>query len=135
MRVGSSAEAVAQTRRLLALPPSDEGSAWHVRRLDGQGAYFLVHVAGRVACLDAASGELLASASSARAPIAVTRETALSLAEGGGPASAELVWKPCAATLSMFDPLWSVVRDGSAVFVDQRGKTWSSLQPKGPGGG
>ena len=80
-------------RRLLALPLSEEGKAWHVRRLDGKGAYFLVHVAGRVACIDAASGALLASAVAARAPVPVAREAALAIAGGGDAASAELVWE------------------------------------------
>jgi hypothetical protein len=135
MPLQSSAEAVAQARRLLGLQPSDEGSAWPVRRLDGQGTYFLVHVTGQLACIDATSGALLASAAAAHAPVAIARESALALASLGAAASAELVWKPCAATLSMFDPLWSVASGGHGVFIDQRGKLWSTLPPKGPGGG
>jgi hypothetical protein len=133
--VESPEEAVAVARRLLALPFAEEGKAWHVRRLDGKGAYFLVHVAGRVACIDAASEALLVSAVAARTPVPVAREAALAIAGGGDAASAELVWEPCAATLSMFDPLWSVTLEDAVVFVDQRGKVWPVLPPKGPGGG
>ena len=122
-------------RRLLALPFSEEGKAWHVRRLDGKGRYFLVHVAGRVACIDAASGALLSSAVALRAPVSVEREAALAIAGAGDAAPAELVWEANAATLSMFDPLWSVTLEGAVVFVDQRGKVWPVLAPKAPGGG
>lgn len=136
MPLRSSMEAIAQARRLLALPPSDEGDAWPVRRLDRTDAYFLVHTEGRIICVDAASGALLASATAARAPVAVTRERALALAGLGPAALVELVWEPCAATLSMFDPLWSVSVDGRTVFVDQRNKAWAApLAPKPPGGG
>ena len=134
MPLESAQDAVTAARRLLALPPSEEGSAWHVRRLDGRGAYFLVHVAGRVACIDAASGELLTSASTSRAPVTIAREAALAMA-GRGAASAELVWEASAATLSLFDPLWSITVDDGVVFVDQRGRVWTSLPPKRPGGG
>jgi len=133
--VSALEEAVAQARRLLALPPSEEGKAWRVRRVDGQGAHFLVHTGGQVACVDSASGALLTSAAAARPPVAITRETALALAALGDGASAELVWAPCAATLSMFDPLWSVALGDRVVFVDQRGKVWPTLPPKRPGGG
>lgn len=122
-------------RRLLALPPSEAGKAWHVRRLDGDGEYFLVHVADRIACIDAGSGALLASATSVRTPVAVSREAAVVTAGRGNLAAAELVWKPSAATLSMFDPVWLVTCDDVVVFVDQRGKVWSALPPKRPGGG
>jgi hypothetical protein len=133
--VESSGEAVAVARRLLALPISEEGKAWHVRRLDGKGEYFVVHVGGRIACIDAARGALLSSAVAARAPVSVERETALAIAGAGDAASAELVWEATAATLSMFDPVWSVTLDGVVVFVDQRGKVWPVLAPKAPGGG
>ena len=53
----------------------------------------------------------------------------------GDIASAELVWKASAATLSMFDPLWLVTHEDVVVFVDQRGKMWPALPPKRPGGG
>ena len=135
MGLESSDEAVAVARRLLALPPSEDSKAWRVRRLDGTGAYFLVHVAGRVVCIDAASGALLTSAMASRAPVTVGRESALRLAGAGAAAPAELVWAASAATLSMFDPLWSITLEDRAVFVDQRGKVWPVLPPKRPGGG
>jgi hypothetical protein len=135
LSVASSEEAVAVARRLLALPPSEEGNAWRVRRLDGKGEYFLVHVADRVACIDTASGALLTSATTSRAPVAVSREAAVASAGRGNMASAELVWDASAATLSMFDPLWLVTQEDVAVFVDQRGKVWPALPPKRPGGG
>lgn len=134
MPVLSSAEAVAQAQRLLDLPPSDTGSVWHVRRLDQSGAYLLVHVAGHVACLDDATGELLASATTTRSPVAIPREMALERAALGGAPTVELVWEPCAATMSMFDPLWSIEFGSQRVFVDQRAKVWLALLTKEPGG-
>lgn len=131
----SPEKAVAIARRMLALPPSEQGKAWHVRRLDGNGAYFLVQVADRIACIEASSGALLNSAIASRAPVAVSREVAVAIAGGHDVASAELVWKACAGTLSMFDPLWSVALDDAVVFVDQRGKLWPALPSKRPGGG
>lgn len=129
-----SEQALAQARQLLKLPRSATGSAWHVRRLDGQDPYALVHLADKVACIDVTGATLLASATAAKAPVTVTADSARALAGLGDAASAELVWKPCAATLSMFDPLWSVMLNGREVFVDQRGKVWRTLPPKSPGG-
>ncbi|QSQ22725.1 hypothetical protein JY651_47800 [Pyxidicoccus parkwayensis] len=134
MEALSPAEVVVRARSLLGLPASDEGSAWHVRRLDGKGAYFLVHVERRVACLDAVSGVLLASGDAVRPPVVIAREAALERASLVGAPTVELVWKPCVATLSMFDPLWSVALGERTVFVDQRGKVWPALPPAGPGG-
>jgi hypothetical protein len=133
--VESSEEAIAVARRLLSLPVSEEGNAWLVRRLDGRGRYFLVHIGRRVACIDAASSALLSSAVTTRSPVAVEREAALAIAGASKTAPAELVWGATAATLSMFDPLWSVTLEGAVVFVDQRGKVWPALPPKAPGGG
>lgn len=133
MPLQDAAQAVAQARRLLGLPATAHGEAWHVRRLNAAGAYFLAHVDGRVACIDATSGALMASASSAHAPVALTREAARALAGVGPDATAELVWMPCAATLSMFDPLWAVARGAATAFVDQRGRLWPALAAAGPG--
>jgi|GEM_PF-5031380 len=133
MASATSIEAIRQARQSLGLALSDGGSAWYVRRLDGQGAYFLVHVDGRVAIVDVNSGALLASAASTRAPVAVTREAALSVAAMGDDASAELVWVACSATMSMFDPLWAIAGDGRSAYVDQRGKLWPELEPGRPG--
>jgi hypothetical protein len=135
MPLACAESALEQARQLLSLPAGSPGEAWHVRRLDGAGDYFLVHVAGQLACLDTASGALLASAVAPRTPISVGRETAVALAGLGSEASVELVWTPCAATLSMFDPLWSVLAGERVVFVDQRSNAWPALPPKPPGGG
>lgn len=130
----TTTDALAQARQLLNLSPSDGGNVWRVRRLDSDGAYFLVHVADHVACLDSATGELLTSAVAERTPVAVTHEVAVERAALGGTPTVELVWAPCAATMSMFDPLWSVTRDRQCVFLDQRAKVWHTLPAKVPGG-
>ena len=125
------AQAIAQARRLLGLPASSAGSAWRVRRLAVPGAYFLVHVDEQLACVEAATGVLMTSAGSVRPPVSVSRETAQA-ALGAG-AFAELVWKPCAASMSMFDPLWLVTQGDDSVFFDQRGKRWPTLPDATPG--
>lgn len=130
----TATEALAQARRLLNLSPSVGGDVWRVRRLDCESAYFLVHAADHVACLDSATGELLTSAVSSRTPVAVTHDVAVAHAALGDTPTVELVWTPCAATMSMFDPLWSVTLDSERVFVDQRAKVWRALPPKQPGG-
>jgi hypothetical protein len=127
MTLDSLAQALLQARRLLGLPASDADHAWRVRRLDTHGAYFIVHAAGHVVCMDAASGALLASTAAAHTPVHLTRDAALTAAALGSKASAELVWKPCAATLSIFDPLWFVASGHDSVFIDQRGKRWPIL--------
>ncbi|MFL6291751.1 MAG: hypothetical protein ACJ759_12730 [Thermoanaerobaculia bacterium] len=132
----SPADAVRRALRLLALPESGNGTAHRVRRLDGQGlVYFLIFVPGHVALLDERTGELLASAETARSPLTLTEGEALSRAGLGPDARAELVWKPCRASLSMFDPLWAVTSRGRTVYVDQRGRVMEELEPKRPGGG
>ena len=132
----SPSDAVRRALRLLELPESGEGTAHRVRRLDGEGlVYFLVFVPGHVALLDEQTGELLASADVARSPLTLTEDEALSRAGLGPDARAELVWKPCKASLSMFDPFWAVASRGRTVYVDQRGRVMDELEPKRPGGG
>lgn len=133
MTLEDAAQAVAQARRLLDLPASEAGAAWRVRRISASGAYFLVHVDARVACVDESSGAMMTSAASTRTPVGISREAALAHAALGTDASAELVWKPCAATMSMFDPLWLVTHGLDSIFVDQRGKRWPTLPATSPG--
>ena len=136
MSVESPDQAVREARQLLGLPATDEGTAFGVRRLDRPGStYFIVHVLGRVACLDRESGAPMASAETARPLAMLSREAALERAGAGPRATAELVWKPCKASLSMFDPIWEVSEAGRVVYVDQRGKLWEELPAKQPGGG
>lgn len=90
----------------------------------------IVHVEDRVACVEASDGALRTLAASLRAPVAISHEAALAHAGLGMGASAELVWKPCEATMSMFDPLWLVTHGDNSFFVDERGKLWSALAAK-----
>jgi hypothetical protein len=133
MALRSAADAVAAARRALALPSTPDGSVWPVRRLDGGSDFVLVQVDARLACLDAATGALMASAAGAAPTVPLSADAALQVAALGG-GSAELVWKPCAATMSMFDPLWRVTFEGQERFVDQRGRVWPALKAPGPGG-
>jgi hypothetical protein len=136
MALQSPAEAISRARRLLGLPPGEDGEAWRVRRLDLPGAaYFLVQADGRIAALDAATGELVAAGEAARPTVTLGREEAVALAGLGPEAEAGLAWAPGAATLSMFDPLWAVAAGGREVYVDQRGQVWRELPAKRPGGG
>lgn len=137
MPLGSPEDAIRRARHLLGLAETEEGTAHPVRRLDRpQGArYFIVHVGGHVACFDAASGEMMASAETPRSPVTLTQAEARDRAGLGDAASAELVWAPSAASQSMFDPLWEIALPGRRVFVDQRGRVLPALSEKQPGGG
>jgi hypothetical protein len=136
MVLHSSMEAVRQAQRLLGLAQDEEGTAFLVRRLDNPDLdYFLVHVGGQVACLDAATGALMASAKTTRSPLTLTREVAIQRASRLATAKAKLVWSPSPASQSMFDPLWAVTESGSTIYVDQRGKVWDKLPANRPGGG
>lgn len=126
-------DAIAAARRSLALQDTDAGTAWRVRRLDGGSTYFLVFLQGQIASVDAGDGMLLASAQTARAPVAITEAQALALSGLGAAAHAQLVWKPCAASRSMFDPLWEVVLDTQHRYLDQRGTIWPALPDITPG--
>src|SRR5690349_7857062 len=109
----SPADAVKRTLQLLSMPGSEQGTAHRVRRLDRQGdAYFLILVPGHVAAMDEQTGDLLASAQVTTPPLILTQDEALRLARAGPDARAELVWKPCSASLSMFDPIWAVTSSG-----------------------
>jgi len=131
----SLSDALQRAIQLLALPQTEHATAHRVRRLDAPGAYFLVCVPGHVAVIDDESGELLTSARSTNPPGLLTQEEARRQAGLGTDADAELVWKPCAASQSMFDPIWAVSSSGRTKYVDQRGRVWNDLQPKRPGGG
>jgi|tagenome__1003787_1003787.scaffolds.fasta_scaffold20625583_1 hypothetical protein len=131
----SSAEAVRLARQLLGLAPDEEGSAFLVHRLDDADSdYFLVHVGGQVACLNATTGALLTSAKTTRSPLTLTREAAIQRARSAE-AEARLVWSPSPASRSMFDPLWALTESGRTIYVDQRGKVWNELPANRPGGG
>ena len=130
----SAAAAVLRVCKLLDLPVSSSGQAWYVRRLDAEPAYFLVHVAERVACIDAIHGDLLVAATSSHSPLSVGREQALTVAGFDAVQTAELVWKPCAASMSQFYPLWLVADAEHSLFIDQNGQIWPTLPAKRPGG-
>jgi hypothetical protein len=136
MTLGSATQAVREAQRLFGLSPNEEGTAFPIQRLDKLGsAYFLIHIADRVVCLDAATGALMASATIPRPPLLLPREAAIQSAHLSPTATAELVWAPSAATHSMFDPLWAVIEGEQTCYVDQRGKLWDTLPLKRPGGG
>ncbi len=132
----SLSDVVKRALQLLSLPETEHGTAHRVRRLDGQvSAYFLVYVPGFAALIDEQTGELLASAHVERSPLTLKQDEALRRAGLGTGTCAELVWKPCSASLSMFDPIWAVTSYGRTRYVDQRGRVLDELQPKRPGGG
>jgi hypothetical protein len=121
---------VARAQALLGLPVTGQGRVHAVRRVDAAGgAYQLVCVDGRLACLEVPGGRLLASADSAVDPVALTAQQARARAGLGAAAAARLVWAPSAATRSMFDPVWEVAVPGRTLYVDQRGAVWPALAP------
>jgi hypothetical protein len=132
--------AVERARAELGLDSSVPAHVHHVRCLDQSGAdYFLVTLGTETATvgivtLDAHTGELQGSASlpGLHGHLEVDEERARALA--GGATSAELVWKPSAASLSPLYPLWEVRTEEGLVYVDQQGHVWTSLPEAGRGG-
>ena len=135
-------EAIASARAEMGLDTSVAGHAWRIRRLDRPGdAYFLVvlgeaQAAVAVVTVGMHAGEIVASA---RLPgtgphLAVDAGEALQLARLGENARAEMVWRPCRASLSPLYPLWEVRTDLETVYVDQQSKVWPALDSSGPGG-
>lgn len=133
-------DAIERARAALGLDPSVPAHARRVRRLDRPGTdYFLVTLGAETATvgivtLDAYTGELQGSVSlpGVRGHFAVDEEQARAVAGGG--ASAELVWKPSAASLSPLYPVWEVRTEEGFVYVDQQGNVWTSLPEGGRGG-
>ena len=102
------------------------GEVWPVVRIDlPNDAYWLVHlpaaVGGKVAVVDMRTEELLQSASTSAAPVALDAIEATIAADLLGESTTRLVWKPSAASMSPFSPLWEVTNGTSTVSVDQNG--------------
>lgn len=132
----SAADAMRLAAKWAGVSASAVRGAYRVRRLDRHGeAYYLVQAGDFLVCFDEATGERLVSAETSKAPIAFEAKRAVERAKGRTGARAELVWAPCGATLSMFDPLWEVRENDRVVYIDQRGRPWDRLPPKRPGGG
>jgi hypothetical protein len=129
-----------RARAALGLNPSVSARARYVRRLDQRGAdYFLVTLGAETATvgiviLDARTGELQNSVTlpGLRGHFEINEEQARKKAGGG--TSAELVWRPSAASLSPLYPVWEVRKEEGFVYVDQKGSVWTSLQEAGRGG-
>jgi hypothetical protein len=74
------------------------------------------------------------SAVAGKMSVTLSQDDAIARAQLSPGAQVELVWVPSQATQSMLDPVWAVSHGDRAVYVDQRGKRWEQLVPKGPGG-
>ena len=133
----SPADAIERARSALAPHSADAGAAYRVRRLDlPEGAYFLVLVGKHIACIDARTGAMLASAATSQSsPVSVSSDEALRRAGAQSGSTAELIWAPGRVSQSMFDPVWSVNVGTRTVYVDQRGRVRNELREKQPGGG
>ena len=112
--------------------------AWRVERLDRPGeAYFLVVFGNEqrslgVATVDAASAVVDSSARlDGRGVHRVLDAGAAAAAVSGSDAATatppRLVWRSCPASRSPLYPLWEVGTNSTPLFVDQRGRIWSSL--------
>lgn len=134
-------EAIALARRLLELRENIPAQGWRVERLDRPGeAYHLVIFGGKrrsiaVAAVDASSGELLSHARlpGERSQLEIDERKAVRLAGLGDAVAGKLVWKPCAASFSMFYPLWQITGSSCTVYVDQQGCRWDELTAADPG--
>lgn len=135
-------EAVLRAQDKLGLPRTTPARVWRTRRLDRHESYYLIELGNPgaaigVAIVDVVSGEVgqWARLAGVGPHVAVDQELAIELAGGEASASAELVWKPCRATLSPMYPLWEVHKENATVYIDQGGKLWTSLEDARPGSG
>lgn len=107
-----------------------------VTRIDRPGEAYHLLVFGpaatpiAVAATDGDGARVLSHAelSGVARHLSVDAERARTVAGVGPDAGAELVWRPCRASRSPLYPLWRVRKNGSAVYVDQQGQTWSHLE-------
>jgi hypothetical protein len=137
----SAEDGIERARSQLGLGPLTSARAWRVRRIDGHDRVYYLIVFGDpesavgVAAVDAADSDVMAAAVSQTAGphLTVDADQALRKAKIAG-AQAELVWRPCRASLSPLYPLWQVSSRTETVFVDQEGVVWKVLESAGPGG-
>lgn len=134
-------EAVARARRRLGLDSEVAAATWRSRREDRPGdAYYLVvfgesnHARG-VAAVDCAEGEVLewAELAGTGPHLTVDAKEASRLA-GAASGPAEMVWRPSRASRSLLYPIWRIETAAGAVYVDQQGTVWDSLEPGVTGG-
>jgi streptogramin lyase len=138
----SSDEVIDRVRLAMDLDASIDAEAWRVQRIDRENeAYYLIvfeenGAAIIVAAVNALTGGIQNSAHLAEggSPLSIDSEHAIALAGLNGNAHANLVWRPCRASLSPLYPLWEVRTHSEEVYVDQQGKVWQSLVEAGPGG-
>jgi hypothetical protein len=136
MELKSGGEAVVRALEWMGLPPTHSAAVHRVHRLDApSSAYYLVQAGDRLVSLDEKTGEVLSSARGLRTSVVLEPTAALACGGLGSTTQIRLVWKPCAATLSMLDPVWEIRTDEHIVYVDQRGRHWETLPLKQPGGG
>ena len=134
-------EAIERARRALNLSGAAAPEIWKVARLDHPGSFYYLAAfrqgtgLAAVAIVDAASGEIRQSTrpGGEGACLPITAAAARQVAQLEDTASTDLVWQPCAASLSPFYPLWRIAGAGQTVFVDQQGRLWDQLKPAGPG--
>jgi len=129
----SPAEAAALARAALGLDDDVRAESHSVRRLDRGGTYWLAlfgepAATVAVAAVDAASGEVLASARlPGRAPqLAVSAERARALAGAPATARVELAWRHSPASRSPLAPFWEVEGAADRAWVDVTGRVWQA---------
>lgn len=136
MQLKSGGDAWRRALEWMGLPSAHLAKVHRVHRLDAPSSvYYLVQADDRLVSLDEATGEVLSFARGLRSTVVLEPTAALACAGLGSTTQIRLVWKPCAATLSMLDPVWEVRTDEHIVYVDQRGRRWETLPLKRPGGG
>ena len=138
----SSDELISRTRVELGLDASVNAKAWRVQRIDRENqAYYLItfeenNVEIAIAAVNALTGTIQNSATLAEggSPLSIDSEQATMIAGFVDYAEANLVWKPCRASLSPLYPLWEIRTVSETVYVDQQGIVWPALEEAGPGG-
>ena len=138
----TSDAAIDRARIALTLPATTAAAAWRVERPDRPGRPYYLIVFGvddasiGAATIDASSGEIgtMARLSGAGPHLTVDAPTAAAIARANEPISVSLVWRPGRASRSPLYPLWEIQERQRTVFVDQSGKTWTTIEPESKGG-
>lgn len=142
MAVVGMETAIERARATLALDDRVLARACYVERLDyPANGYYLVafgeesEVVG-VAAVDGTTGEVssYARVAGAKPHLPVNADRASELAGGPPLEPPRLVWRPCRASQSMLSPIWRIRTAGGLIYIDQQGRLWTQVEPRGPGG-
>ena len=106
-----------------------------MKKIHAVAAGLIAGVTLAVAAVAATDGDVRTSALlEGRGPhLTMPERGARALSNLEEPVTAELVWKPCHASLSSLYPIWELRGGSRTRYVDQAGHVYDELVPAGPG--